>query len=189
MPVLRPTVLVVEDDLTLLPLYECILALSGFDMIAATTGEAAVDIYRQRHEAIDLVVCDLCLPGMDGPSILAALHRVNPALRCFLLNDDSLTFAEASLRQYGCLGIINKPTQVPGMGNLLRQALNQISPAECPVVEAPFPSVTPSGLRPPHSGQLGKDRPTPAPGQPDRNNPVDASEQPGAGPKRREGKG
>jgi DNA-binding NtrC family response regulator len=140
MPARRPTVLVIDDAPELRTLYEIILTLSGFDMIAAGTAGEALDIYRQRHQAIDLVVCDLCLPGMDGPSILAAMHRVNPALRCFLLNDDSLRFAEASLRQYGCLGVIHKPTQVADLGHLLRQALGTLSADDCLVVEGSFPS-------------------------------------------------
>lgn len=124
MPAPRHTVLIAEDNLTLLPLYEALLAQSGFKVITAHSGGEALDLYQFLHMVIDLVVCDLSMPEMDGPTTLAAMHRLHPEMRCFLLDDGSMGFDELALQHCGCLGVINKPLQVPYLSRILRQAVD-----------------------------------------------------------------
>ena len=60
----RPLVLLVEDQSDLRRLYAKQLALSGFDVIEAGDGAAA--LARSTEQTPDVVLMDLSLPGIDG---------------------------------------------------------------------------------------------------------------------------
>lgn len=60
----RPLVLLVEDQPDLRRLYAEQLALSGFDVIEAGDGAAA--LARTTEQTPDVVLMDLSLPGIDG---------------------------------------------------------------------------------------------------------------------------
>lgn len=67
----RVSILLVDDDLNLLQLYEAILA-DTFDVRTATRGETAIDIV---NESIDAVLLDRRMPGMSGDDLLVALRE------------------------------------------------------------------------------------------------------------------
>jgi CheY-like chemotaxis protein len=67
------TVLVVEDDLTLLETLEYNLAAEGYEIITAADGLTALEIARE--EQPDLIVLDLMLPGLDGFEVCRILRQ------------------------------------------------------------------------------------------------------------------
>jgi CheY-like chemotaxis protein len=44
----------------------------------AAGGQEALDLYQRHREAIDVVLLDVRMPGLDGPQTLAALRALNP---------------------------------------------------------------------------------------------------------------
>jgi len=50
----------------------------GVDVRLATTGKEAVELYREHHERIALILLDVQMPGMDGPATFRELRK-NPA--------------------------------------------------------------------------------------------------------------
>ena len=69
-------VLVAEDEAHIRELVSLHLGLEGWDVLEAATGQAALD--RLRAEAVDLVVLDIMLPGLDGITVLRAMRRGGP---------------------------------------------------------------------------------------------------------------
>jgi DNA-binding response OmpR family regulator len=67
------TVLVVEDDLTLLETLEYNLAAEGYEVITSADGLTALEIARE--EQPDLIVLDLMLPGLDGFEVCRILRQ------------------------------------------------------------------------------------------------------------------
>jgi len=67
----RATVLLVEDDVDSRTIYGTVLRHSGFLVVEADDGEAAVKSVRLHRP--DIVVMDAGLPGMDGWDATAAL--------------------------------------------------------------------------------------------------------------------
>ena len=68
----RPRLLIVEDNLVNLELMTYLLAAAGFDVSAVDSGLAALAALRERP--VDLVVCDVQMPGMDGVQLLRELR-------------------------------------------------------------------------------------------------------------------
>lgn len=79
------TVLLVDDNISVLMTAKAILeANMGFKVLTATDGLEAVDIFRQSSDKINLVICDLTMPNMDGWETIAALRQVNPSIPVIL---------------------------------------------------------------------------------------------------------
>lgn len=68
-----PTILVVDDEPAILELVRYNLEQSGFTVITAGDGPAALATFRARRP--DLVVLDLMLPGMDGFEVCRAIRH------------------------------------------------------------------------------------------------------------------
>jgi two-component system, response regulator, stage 0 sporulation protein F len=68
------TILIVEDDESLVDLYCLELQDEGYRVISASSGGAALD--RMQREDVDLVVLDIRMEGMDGLTTLAELLRM-----------------------------------------------------------------------------------------------------------------
>lgn len=67
------SILIIEDDATLLGNMELILQMEGFATSTACDGIAG--IARMRENRPDLVLCDILMPGMDGHSVLETLQH------------------------------------------------------------------------------------------------------------------
>lgn len=70
-------ILVIDDNPDNLELMTYLLRAAGHQTMRATDGIAGLEAVRQ---AVDLVVCDVRLPGMDGPAVVRRL-KADPALR------------------------------------------------------------------------------------------------------------
>jgi len=78
----RGRLLVVEDDPSVRNAAVHVLRASGYDVVAAANGEDAIHI--ARTQPIDLVVCDVVLPGRDGFEVIAAMRREAPIKALFV---------------------------------------------------------------------------------------------------------
>lgn len=75
----RATILLVEDDVDLLGMYELVLEINGFQVLGSlTTGEAAVDWYRAASSFPDVVLLDHRLPGMSGIQAARKILEIDP---------------------------------------------------------------------------------------------------------------
>ena len=106
-------VLVVEDNEMNMQLVEFLLEEGGYGIVKATSGEEAVAVARGA-EAVDLILMDIHLPGMDGLSVVRELksdartrHIPILALTAHAMRGDKDRFLQA-----GCDGYISKPIDV-----------------------------------------------------------------------------
>jgi two-component system cell cycle sensor histidine kinase/response regulator CckA len=78
------TVLVIDDEQIVRKVITRTLESLGYTVLAATDGVEAVELFRQRHDEIDCVLCDVTMPRMDGWEILTALHKIAPSVPVIL---------------------------------------------------------------------------------------------------------
>jgi len=80
----RPiVVLCVDDDARALMVRSLILCAVGYDVQSASSGEAALRIFRHSH--VDLVILDERLHGIDGPALAALMKGLKPEVLVVLL--------------------------------------------------------------------------------------------------------
>jgi two-component system, cell cycle sensor histidine kinase and response regulator CckA len=76
------TILVVEDEPALRTLVRHILEFSGYTVLEAATGRAALSIWREHRARIDLLLTDMIMPdGINGRELALQLQADRPALR------------------------------------------------------------------------------------------------------------
>jgi DNA-binding response OmpR family regulator len=71
----KKKILVVEDDLLMSNIVANKLKLSGFEVVAASDGQAAVDNLAKGQ--FDLVLLDLTMPWFDGFHVLEEMKKAN----------------------------------------------------------------------------------------------------------------
>jgi PAS domain S-box-containing protein len=83
-------VLVVDDEDGVREITERTLKHFDYRVVTAENGAVAVDIYSKQAEEIDLVVTDMTMPVMDGPSAVKAIKRINPAAKIVAVSGISI---------------------------------------------------------------------------------------------------
>jgi two-component system cell cycle sensor histidine kinase/response regulator CckA len=71
----KGTILIVEDEDAVRSFAVRALKARGYDVLEAANGEDALALMRQRGRPVDLLVSDVVMPGMDGPSLAKRLRE------------------------------------------------------------------------------------------------------------------
>lgn len=90
------TVLLVEDERALRALASRILSGAGFRVLAADSGEAALEVLRNERATIDLLLTDVVMPGMNGVTLAEHVRSERPEVAVLLMSGYS---AEDLLRR------------------------------------------------------------------------------------------
>ena len=75
--------LIVEDDQKLNTLYCSFLEKQGYNAIAAHDAVEALAAYEENR--IDIVLCDIMMPGVDGVLLCETIRKLNPDLPIMML--------------------------------------------------------------------------------------------------------
>jgi two-component system cell cycle sensor histidine kinase/response regulator CckA len=82
----RGTILLVEDEEGLRALNARGLSSRGYTVIEASNGVEALDMLERHGGEVDLVVSDVVMPEMDGPTMLKEMRRTNPDLKIIFVS-------------------------------------------------------------------------------------------------------
>lgn len=78
------TILVIDDELTLLTVAEDILSLCGYTVLKASDGMSGIAVYRDSAAKIDAVLLDISMPYMSGFEVFEKLRVINPGVKALL---------------------------------------------------------------------------------------------------------
>lgn len=119
--------MIVEDDVMIREMMDITLSQAGYRVIAAGSGESALDLLRRIK--VDLVLLDIHMPQMSGLDVLMAMTNMGrkaPPVLMVTANRQADTVAEAML--LGCMGYMAKPF-APGdlLGRVNRALVGRLS--------------------------------------------------------------
>lgn len=75
------TILMVDDEESLLTMGQTILSSYGYTVLTASSGKRGLEILARRSSPIDLVITDLVMPGMSGRELVDQIRAISPATR------------------------------------------------------------------------------------------------------------
>ena len=75
------TVLIVDDEASILTITSQTLRAFGYRVLTATDGAHAVAIYAEHKKEIAVVLTDMAMPIMDGLALIHSLMRINPTIK------------------------------------------------------------------------------------------------------------
>ena len=81
-----PTVLVVEDDPSILNLVAASLASEGYRLLKATSSRDALDVFAAYSGVVDLVLTDATMPGMGGVELAREMLATRPGLVVIIMS-------------------------------------------------------------------------------------------------------
>jgi two-component system, cell cycle sensor histidine kinase and response regulator CckA len=103
------TILLVEDEEGLRSLNARGLRSRGYSVVEASNGVEAMEALEERNGAIDLVVSDVVMPEMDGPTLLKAMRERNPDLKIIFVSGYAEDAFEKSLPENQQFAFLPKP--------------------------------------------------------------------------------
>jgi DNA-binding NtrC family response regulator len=117
----RPNLLVIDDNDAIRAVLGAALRPEAFDVRLAAGGAEGVALYRAGPA--DLVLLDVWMPVLDGPSTLAALKVLDPAVRCCFLTGHADPLLAARLLAQGAPEVLFKPFRLDELAGTARRLL------------------------------------------------------------------
>jgi len=102
------TLLLVDDEPSILSALRRLFRPQGYRVLTAEGGQAALDLLQ--GEAVDLVISDMRMPGMDGAQFLERVRRIQPdTARILLTGYADIASTIAAINDGGIDRYIAKP--------------------------------------------------------------------------------
>ncbi len=117
------TLLVVDDEEGVRIVASDLLRSMGFEVITASDGLEALEIYRLAADSIRGVLMDLTMPHLDGVETFRELRRLDPGCRVVLTSGYNEQEAIQDFLGKGLAGFVQKPFLRVDLQRAIRQAL------------------------------------------------------------------
>lgn len=121
----KETVLLVDDEPMIVETGKKMIERLGYDVVSATSGRKAIDIFRDHSENIDLVVLDMIMPGTAGIEVYQALMRVDPSARIVLTSGYNIDPQTRQLLDANGNSFLHKPFNIQELSFRLREILDR----------------------------------------------------------------
>lgn len=80
------TILVVDDDISVLTVVKCMLESSDYNVLLANTAEVALRMAERDDLSIDLLLTDVVMPDVNGPELAQRIQALRPALKVLFMS-------------------------------------------------------------------------------------------------------
>lgn len=128
----RGTILIVDDDPAVLVLIQNMLMAADYRVLLAAERADAVRLARQKHIHIDLVLLDVCIPGVSGTGLADEILSLRPNIRLLWMSGFvDAEFIRVKLHD-GYAGFLTKPLRREGLLLAVRHAIESPRDDETP---------------------------------------------------------
>ena len=117
------TILLVEDEEGLRSLNARGLRSRGYSVIEASNGVEAMEALEEKNGAVDLVVSDVVMPEMDGPTLLREMRIRNPNLKIIFVSGYAEEAFDKSLPENEQFAFLAKPFALSALVEKVKQTM------------------------------------------------------------------
>ena len=117
-----PSILIVDDEPSILKSLHGLLTDEGFAVTTATNGYEALKIIDA--ESPDLVLLDIWMPGIDGIETLKEIKRENPFIQVIIITGHGTVETAVTATKIGAFDLIEKPLSIDKIIVAINNALN-----------------------------------------------------------------
>jgi len=122
------TILIIDDDATSREVVRESLEGKGFEFLEATTGEEALELF-STHD-IDVVTCDIMLPGTDGIEVLRQIKEIKQDTQVIMLTGLNEVDTAVEAMRLGAQDYLTKPIRLKELRVVVDRAIEQKRLAE-----------------------------------------------------------
>lgn len=116
------TVLLVEDEDAVRSFASRALATRGYHVLEAASGAEALEVMERQQGAIDLVVSDVVMPEMDGPTLLTHLRKKKPDIKIVFMSGYAEEAFRKNLNQDEKFFFLPKPFTLKKLAEMIKEA-------------------------------------------------------------------
>jgi PAS domain S-box-containing protein len=121
----KGNILIVDDEGVIRDAVKEILTWLGYSVYTCTNGQEAVDFYKKREPAIDLIILDMIMPGMNGKDCFTLLKSIDNNVKVILSTGYRIEDERQSLLDIGIRDILNKPFVSAQLAQSVHSVLNR----------------------------------------------------------------
>ncbi len=119
------TILLVEDEDPVRAVNARALAARGYTVLEAASGVEALEIIQERGAPVDLVVSDVVMPEMDGPTLLGELRKLYPDLKVIFVSGYAEEAFRKNLPEGEDFNFLPKPFSLRQLVETVKQAMGR----------------------------------------------------------------
>jgi two-component system cell cycle sensor histidine kinase/response regulator CckA len=121
----KGTVMLVEDEDAVRIFAARALRNKGYEVLEANGGELALDILGRHEGEIDLLISDVVMPQMDGPTLIKKVRTERPDLKVIFISG----YAESAFREHLDEGadyeLLPKPFSLQELASKVKEVLEE----------------------------------------------------------------
>ena len=118
------TILLVEDEVSILKMTALMLEGQGYTVLTAGNGREAISRFNEHTGMIHLLMTDVIMPDMNGRDLVEKLHLLSPQLKClFMSGYTSDIIAHQGVLDEG-VHFVQKPFSLPDFAVKVREVLD-----------------------------------------------------------------
>jgi two-component system cell cycle sensor histidine kinase/response regulator CckA len=118
-------VLLVEDEDVVRNFAARALSRQGYEVLEAGTGVEALDVMAREEGKIDIIVSDVIMPEMDGPSMLKEMRKTNPDIKIIFVSGYPDDAFKRSLDENEAYAFLPKPFTLPQLAAKVKEQLGR----------------------------------------------------------------
>ncbi len=118
------TIMLVDDEDVVLDVSRELLESLGYRVYTAGGGREALELYKEKKDAIDLVILDMIMPCISGSIAFDRLKEMNPGVRVLLSSGYSINSEAKEILDRGCSGFLQKPFHLSLLSRKIREILD-----------------------------------------------------------------
>jgi two-component system cell cycle sensor histidine kinase/response regulator CckA len=118
------TVLLVEDEDAVRMGGMRALTSRGYTVHEASSGVEALEVYKSLEGKVDIVVSDVVMPEMDGPTLLGELRKVNPGIKFIFVSGYAEDAFAKNLPADAQFGFLPKPFSLKQLATVVKEMLD-----------------------------------------------------------------
>ena len=119
------TILVVEDEESMLMLLQSALSRRGYNVYLAQDGEEALRLFAAHKDGIDAVLLDIGLPKLDGWDVIQWIKRARPDVKVIITSGYVDPEFKAKLLETGVKDFLDKPFTIEAVVTTLQKVLDR----------------------------------------------------------------
>ena len=121
----KETILLVDDETYIIDVGEMMLKGLGYQIITASCGKAALDIFAEKKDQIDLVILDLVMPDLSGEAVFHKLREIKPAIKVLFASGHYMGEQTRALLENGGSDFLQKPFNLRQLSTKIRLMLDE----------------------------------------------------------------
>jgi two-component system cell cycle sensor histidine kinase/response regulator CckA len=116
-------IMLVEDDDPVRIFGARALRNKGYKVVEARSGDAALELIRKGEEEIDLLITDVVMPRMDGPSLVREVRETHPQMKVIFISGYTEDAFRRRLDSDSGIDFLPKPFSLKQLAAKVREVL------------------------------------------------------------------